>query len=246
MNSFGLIKTKIETFFEKNYKKNIFKKGLKEFKHYVIDDKSISEAYYIYDELSSQKGLNESIVDDYISESFEQLRDLIDNNQTKINSLGEWIDGLLKENVDNRYPDIDYQIYTKNVVKNLESLLESKLKIKNNLLKTIVVKESTSINLPLSTMLKVATKTFNDEYVTLNESDKNELKYFISLDDKSLKEEISNTKDSVIEKLNNNLNESTDTELKEKLQKTINKINESENSLTSLYKLRKLESGLIS
>ena len=52
-------------------------------------------------------------------------------------------------------------------------------------------------------MLKVATKTFNDEYVTLNESDKNELKYFISLDDKSLKEEISNTKDSVIEKLNN-------------------------------------------
>ena len=95
-------------------------------------------------------------------------------------------------------------------------------------------------------MLKVATKTFNDEYVTLNESDKNELKYFISLDDKSLKEEISNTKDSVIEKLNNNLNESTDTELKEKLQKTINKINESENSLTSLYKLRQLESGLIS
>ena len=95
-------------------------------------------------------------------------------------------------------------------------------------------------------MLKVATKTFNDEYVTLNESDKNELKYFISLDGKSLKEEISNTKDSVIEKLNNNLNESTDTELKEKLQKTINKINESENSLTSLYKLRQLESGLIS
>ena len=138
--------------------------------------------YYIYDELSSQKGLNESIVDDYISESFEQLRDLINNNQTKINSLGEWIDGLLKENVDNRYADIDYQIYTKNVVKNLESLLESKLKIKNNLLKTIVVKESTSVNLPLSTMLKVATKTFNDEYVTLNESDKNELKYFISLE----------------------------------------------------------------
>ena len=148
--------------------------------------------------------------------------------------------------MDNRYADIDYQIYTKNVVKNLESLLESKLKIKNNLLKTIVVKESTSVNLPLSTMLKVATKTFNDEYVTLNESDKNELKYFISLDGKSLKEEISNTKDSVIEKLNNNLNESTDTELKEKLQKTINKINESENSLTSLYKLRQLESGLIS
>ena len=29
MNSFGVIKTKIETFFEKNYKKDIFKKGLK-------------------------------------------------------------------------------------------------------------------------------------------------------------------------------------------------------------------------
>ena len=35
--------------------------------------------------------------------------------------LSEWVDSLLSEDIGNHYDDIDHQIYTKNVVKNLYS-----------------------------------------------------------------------------------------------------------------------------
>lgn len=245
MNSFGEIKTRIETFFEKTYGKESFKEGIKGFKKHVLNKKKISEAYFLYDELSSKKGLNENIVDEYISESFEHLKSIIEDNKSKIQELSDWINSLLSEDVDNKYVDIDSHIYTKNIVKNLESLIESKQRIRKNLISVEIVKENHSIHLPLSTMLKVATNAFNSEYSSLNESDKNELKYFISLKGKTLNEEVESTKNSVLDKLNLNLTESTDTVLKEKLQKTIDKINESECSLSSLYRLKELDKGLL-
>jgi hypothetical protein len=244
MNSFGYIKTKIERVFSKGHYDKDFKKNIKEFKKYVLNQKPIAEAYFLYDELSSQKGLNESVVDDYISESFEHLRKIIDNNNEKIQELSDWIDNILKESVDNEYGDIDKQIYTKNIVKNLESLIESKQRIRKNLMTTKVVKESKSVNLPLSSMLKIATNTFNKEFESLNEEEKKEFKYLTSLKGEKLTEEINKVKNTVIEKLTKNLNESKESDLTEKIQYTINKINESEVSVMSLYKLSQLDKGL--
>jgi len=244
MNSFGQIKTKIEKVFSKGHYDKDFKKNIKEFKKYVLNQKPIAEAYFLYDELSSQKGLNENVVDDYISESFEHLKNIIDTNKKKIQDLSEWIDSILEEGVNNNYEDIDKQIYTKNVVKNLESLIESKQRIRKNLMTTKVVKENKSVNLPLSSMLKIATNTFNKEFENLNEEEKKEFKHLTSLKGKKLTEEINNVKNSVIEKLTKNLNESKESDLTEKIQATINKINESEETVSSLYKLQQLNKGL--
>jgi hypothetical protein len=244
MSSFGIIKTKIERLLESSYGKPSFKDNLKGFASHVIKNKSISEAYYLYDELSSEKGLNESIVDDYITESFDHLKTIIDNNKKKIEELSEWINDLLKEDVDNNYEDIDKQIYTKNVVKELESLLESKQRIKRTLLSKKVTEENRNINLPISSMMSIANKTLNKEIETLSEEEKKELNFYTSLKGKNLTEEIEKTKKQILEKLQVNLNESTDTDLKDKIQKTINKINESKQTLTSLYKLKQLEKGL--
>ena len=244
MNSFGYIKTKIEKVFSKGHYDKDFKKNIKEFKKYVLDQRPIAEAYFLYDELSSQKGLNENVVDDYISESFEHLKTIIDTNKKKIQDLSEWIDSILGEGVNNNYEDIDKQIYTKNVVKNLESLIESKQRIRKNLMTTKVVKESRSVNLPLSSMLKIATNTFNKEFENLNEEEKKEFKHLTSLKGEKLTEEINNVKNSVIEKLTKNLNESKESDLSEKIQATINKINESEKTVSSLYKLQQLNKGL--
>lgn len=244
MNSFGHIKTKIEKLFSKGHYDKDFKRNIKEFKKHVLDQKHIAEAYFLYDELSSQKGLNENVVDDYISESFEHLKTIIDTNKKKIQDLSEWIDSILGEGVKNNYEDIDKQIYTKNVVKNLESLIESKQRIRKNLMTTKVVKENKLVNLPLSSMLKIATNTFNKEFENLNEEEKKEFKYLISLKGKKLTEEVNNVKNSVIEKLTKNLNESKESDLTEKIQETINKINESEETVSSLYKLQQLNKGL--
>jgi hypothetical protein len=244
MNSFGVLKTKIETILERSYGKPEFKEILKGFKKHILKNKNLSEAYHLYDELSSNKGLNESIVDEYISESFDYLKDIIDTNTKKIEELSEWINDLLKEDVGNNYKDIDKQIYTKNVVKNLESLLESKQRIRKSLLTKKVSNDSKSIDLPISSMLKIANKTLSKELQTLSEEEKKELNFYTTLKGKNLVEEIEKTKEVVLNKLKTNLNESTDSDLSEKIQRTIDKINESEKSLISLYKLKQLEKGL--
>jgi len=244
MTSFGIIKTKIERLLESTYGKPEFKNHIKSFKSMILENSDLCEVYFIYDELSSKKGLNEDIVDDYISESFEQLRNLINDNQNEINKINQWIDQLVIEN-NNVYNDIDIQVYTKNVTKNLESLLESKNRIKKTLLSSEVVEVNEStLNIPISSMLQIATKTFNNEFSNLNEEEKKEFKFFTSLDKTELFEEINKYKTSVSNKLSNNLNESNDEELKEKIQKTLNKINETDYTLTSLYKLKQLEKGL--
>jgi len=244
MNSFGEIKSKVEKLLVKSYNKPEFKTNLLGFKKYILNNRQLSEAYYIYDNLSTKKGLNEDIAEEYISESLDYLKIIINKNQQKISDLGEWIDSLLNEDVDNDYTDIDNQIYTKNVVKNLEKLIESKQRIKNTLTSNSIKESSKSLNIPLSSMLSIATNTFNKEYSSLNEQEKKELKLYTSLSKKRITEEIENTKKSVLNKLSTKLNESDDTDLKNTINKTIENINNTQNDLISLYRIKQLDKGI--
>jgi hypothetical protein len=93
-------------------------------------------------------------------------------------------------------------------------------------------------------MLKIVTNTFNKEYSNISEEDKKELKSLLSLNKKQISEEIKSVKENVILKLSDKIAESDDSELKEKIGNTIQKIQESESDLISLYKLKQLEQGL--
>lgn len=244
MNKFGAIKSKIEKTLVSTYGKESFKSNLQGFKKRILGDKNLAEAYYLYDELSSQKGLSKEVASVYVNESFEKLNDIITNNKEKIEELSKWVNELLDESVENNYVDIDNVIYEKSLTK-LEAVVESKLKIERALSETKiedVIKES--VNLPLSTMLKIASNTFNKEYDNINESDKEELKGLLSMTKEEIVKEMTELKESVIGKLQSTLTESTDKELTEKVNNTISKINESENDLVSLYKLKQLHSGL--
>ena len=244
MNKFGAIKSKIEKTLVSTYGKESFKSNLQEFKKRILGDKNLAEAYYLYDELSSQKGLSKEVASVYVNESFEKLNDIITNNKEKIEELSKWVNELLDESVENNYVDIDNVIYEKSLTK-LEAVVESKLKIERTLSETKiedVIKES--VNLPLSTMLKIASNTFNKEYDNINESDKEELKGLLSMTKEEIVKEMTELKESVIGKLQSTLTESTDKELTDKVNNTISKINESENDLVSLYKLKQLHSGL--
>lgn len=244
MNKFGEIKSKIEKALISSYGKDTFKTNMKTFKSKVLGDKSIAEAFYLYDELSSKKGYSADVAKEYINESFEQLNTIINKKQKEIEDLYSWVDSLLSENVENAYSDIDNVLYSKGVTK-LENMVESKLRIQKTL--TERTKEKTineSVNLPLSTMLKVASNTFNKEYGNISESEKEELKGLLSMSKTQISEEMSTLRETVIERLQTTLNENEDKELKEKLGETIQKIKESQNDLVNLYKLRQLNSGL--
>ena len=77
MNKFGQIKSNIESLMTKSYGKNSFKTNMKSFKNHVIENEKLAEAYFLYDELSNKKGLSKEIVDDYVNECIETIKDIL-------------------------------------------------------------------------------------------------------------------------------------------------------------------------
>jgi len=244
MNKFGQIKSNIESLMTESYGKGSFKNHMKSFKKNIIENEKLAEAYFLYDELSKKKGLSKDIVDDYVNESIETIKNIIVSESKNLKELNMWISENVTKNVTNEYSDIDTVVYSKSV-KNLEKVLECKNNIKNLIgqnLENVTVSES--LNIPLSSMLKIATNTFNKEYGNISEEDKKELKNLLSLNKSQLSEEITKSKEIVLEKLSEKVNESNDEDLKQKVTQTIERINETKDSLVSLYKLRQLEQGL--
>ena len=242
MNTFGTIKTKIEKASIGLYGKPEFKIYMSQLKTMVLENKDLSELYYIYDDLSKKKGLSNDIATDYINESIEYSQILIENNERSLKNVDEWISSIVKKSVNN-YKDIDVTIYNKSI-KNLETVLESKKRIINTIISEDKVKIKESINLPLKTMLRVANDRLNKELSNINETERKELIELSSLSDKSIKLEIDTLKENVISNLKTSLNESKEKDLKDTIENTIKKISESKYDKYNLYQLRKLNQGL--
>ncbi len=243
MNKFGQLKSNLDQMMVQSYGKENFKTVMKEFKKNILSNKAISEMYFIYNDLSSQKGINKEIANEYVNESFVKLSDLISSNQKKIDELYKWVKTNLDGDVDNEYSNIDFVVY-ENKITNLERILETKKQIKSLLTTTKKEKVQESVNIPLSSMLKIVTNTFNKEYSNISEDEKKELKSLLSLNKKQISEEIKSLRESVISKLEGKIEESEDVELKDKINNTIQRIMESDSDLISLYKLKQLEQGL--
>ncbi len=244
MNTFGSIKTKIERASVSLYGKPEFKSFINQFKYIVLEDKDLSELYYIYDELSKEKGMKKDIVEDYVNESIEYSQILIESNKNTLDKVNNWISSIVLEE-SNNYKDIDNTVYSSSI-KNLESVLESKNKIKKTLISESkkLNESSQSTQLPISSMVKIANETLKNEFSSLNESDKKELNSILSLSLDEVKKEMLELKENVINGLRSTLNESKDNSLSETIESTIKKINESKVDHYNLYKLRKLNLGL--
>jgi hypothetical protein len=243
MSTFGKIKTNIENTAIELSKKPEFKRFIFEFKHLVLENKDLSELYYIYDDLSSNKGLPNDIANDYINESIEYSQILLESQGNRLKDINVWINSWNK-NTYNNYSDIDTAIY-KNGIKNLENILESKKNIKNIITKEESRKDITeSINIPISSMVKIANENLKKELGHLNENDKKELDEILSLNGEELKENFDNVKKLVLDNLKVSINESSDKELESTINKTINKVMESKCNHYDYYKLKKLSLGL--
>jgi hypothetical protein len=151
MATFGEIKTKIDETFINLYGKDEFKFFSNQFKKIVLENKDIAELYYIYNDLTENKGIPVDLVNDYINESVEYSQILVENNNKELSRINSWINSIdLHGDVKNIYETIDSVIYN-NSIKNLENILESKKQISKNIStpkKEVSIKES--INLPLS------------------------------------------------------------------------------------------------
>jgi hypothetical protein len=243
MNKFGEIKSKVEQISVDLFGKEDFTKFMKGFKSNILENKDLTEMFYIYDDLSSKKGLSKDIATDYVNESVEYCQILIENNKSSLNKLNKWV-SQYKVDSSNNYKNIDSVIYG-NSIRDLETVLESK----KNIISTIISEETKkqikeSVNLPLSTMVKVAEENLKGEMLNLSESEKNELVSISSLSKEELETEFNSLKESVISNLKGSLNESKEDEIKTMISETITKISDSKCTHYDLYKLRKLNQGL--
>lgn len=243
MNTFGNIKTRLEEATAQTYKTEKFEVLMTVFNKLVLENKDLAELYYIYDDLSTCKGLDRDIADDYINENIEYSKYLIKDNTQTINLLDSFLNKIV-ESDKNNYKNIDNLIY-QNSIRNLEQVLESKKQIKNTLIKEQTENNTKPevINMPISTMVKVYEDSLKEK-LNLKENDLKEILSITNISNEDLEKEMSELKESISNKLKGSLNESTDTDLQNTINQTIKKVMDSKCSHYDYYKLKQLNLGL--
>lgn len=242
MKSFGQLKSSVETLLTESFIKKSLNKELKNFKKFVLENKNITKLFFLYDELNSKKGLKKDIVDDYINECIKIYENTINKISPKeLTKLQLWVESN-KINSENKFSQID-NLFSSNIL-TLESKIESRNVIKENLQKTEIKQSKEIINLPISTMVQMANKTIENHIEGLNESEKKELIQLLSQDDKTLNEEFNKLQESVISKLNT-LKESTeDNSIKTKIEETLSKVSQEKYDKLNFFKLKNLSENL--
>lgn len=242
MKSFGQLKSSVETLLTESFIKKSLNKELKNFKKLVLENKNITKLFFLYDELNSKKGLKKDIVDDYINECIKIYENTINKISPKeLTKLQLWVESN-EINSENKFSQID-NLLSSNIL-TLESKIESRNVIKENLQKTEIKQSKEIINLPISTMVQMANKTIENHIKELNESEKKELIQLLSQDDKTLNEEFNKLQESVISKLNT-LKESTeDNSIKTKIEETLSKVSQEKYDKLNFFKLKNLSENL--
>jgi hypothetical protein len=233
--TFGQIKTIIENQLIESYKDGKeFKQSLKEFKEDVLDNKNISKLYSLYTDLSTPQGLSEQDAYEFIKEGV----DLIQKTLTKVNLPK----GNIKESK-NIYKNIDELVYFDG--KRID--LNDRLQNKKELIKILTqpktqIKES--VNIPLSSMVKVANQSLNNYVETLDESSKKEFLEIIKEDTKSLKIKFESLKKDATIKLNGLIENESDSDIKSKITETVQRINNEKFDQVAYLKLKQLVESL--
>lgn len=236
---FGVLKSQIESVLVESYKNEQLKKDMFIFDELVLKNKNISKLYYLYDELTSNKGLNESIANDFINQSIVVYENTI--NKIKPSELKEielWVGHIECEN---QYKNID-DLFSSSVLN-----LENKIRSKNVILETVMKSPENKgdvVKVPLKTMVDVANKTIDSYLEKLTESDKVEIKKILSSDESQLTESFFTLKGTILGKLEKLQENEVDDETAQKITETIDKVKNETLNKESYFKLQKLNENL--
>jgi hypothetical protein len=236
---FGILKSKIENKLVESYKNNTIKKEMPKFNQLVLKNKNISKLFYLYDELSANKGLNESIANEYINQSITVYENSINKiSKNDVKSINDWVEGT---EYNNEYDVID-DLFSTGITK-----LEEKIKSKKTILETITKlpkQEKEIINIPLNTMVSIANKTIKNYINGLTESDQKKLKTLLTKDDEVLKTEYNTLKENVLNKLESMQETDQDKEVTQRINETIEKITLESFDKLNYFKLKQLNENL--
>ena len=231
--TFGAVKSLIEKNLLESYKnEKEFKKTLREFKHNVLSNKSMSKAYTIYDQLSTPQGLSEQDAKYFIEEGINILNKVLPTVKLPSN---------VSEKTQNNYSDIDTLVYSQRI-----NLIE-RVNAKKNLIKILTSSKDSikeSVNIPISSMVAVANQTIRNYIETLDENSKKEFIQIVSEDTKVLENRFETIRESAISKLNSILEKEEAQEMKTRISETIDKIKLEKFDQLNFLKLKNLEESI--
>lgn len=230
--TFGQIKSLIEKNLLESYKNETeFKKSLREFRQNVLNNKSISKVYNLYDQLSTPQGLSESEAKEFIEEGVNLLQRLLPSIK---------MPKSFEQEVTNNYSDIDTLVYTKKIS------ISERVQAKKNIVETLKQKKNIkeSINIPVTSMVKIANQTLRNYIETMDETSKKEFIQIVSEDNRNLENRFEELKSSAITKLQSILENESEGEVKVKINETIDKLKEEKFDQLNFLKIRNLEGSL--
>jgi vacuolar-type H+-ATPase subunit I/STV1 len=230
---FGQIKTIIENNLSGSIKdKKIFKENIKNFKKHFLSDKNLSKLYVLYGDLSKPKSLTEENANIFLNEGISWAKSLL--KKSKIPTIKNTINY-------NDYDSIDKLVY--DTTNSLEEKINIKKVLINKLIQPIPITES-SVNIPLSAMVKVVNGKINEYLNNLDEGSKQEVTLILKEDRKKLEEEFKQLKSDTEIKLTQLKESENNKEMLDKIDKTINKVNKNDFTLLNYYDIKKLNSSL--
>lgn len=231
--TFGTLKSIIEQNLLESYKnEKDFKKSLREFKHNVLNDKTISKIYALYDQLSTPQGISESDAKYFLEEGINLIQKLLPNIK---------LPKTLSEDIKNKYSDIDTLVNISQV-----NLLE-RVSAKKNIISILVSDNKSvneSINIPIKSMVKIANQTLRNYIENLDEDAKKEFYQIVSEDTNVLESKFETIRENVISKLNTILENEQESEVKVKIAETIEKLKDEKFDQMNFLKLKNLEQSI--
>jgi hypothetical protein len=234
----GVLKSRVEKLLSESYGKGTFKEEIKNFNRNVLSNKNISKLFFLYDELSTNKGYDQKLAEDFVFESITMFENIINKTDKRdLEKIKKWV---ISVNSHNQYTDIDNLFYNSGDVLHLENKVRSKKVIVESLKKTQLNENKETILLPLSSMVKVANKSIEDFISNLNESEKKELNLLLKEDELVLVELFQNLKDEAVVKLIVVLEGESDESVKNTINETIDNIKSKKFDRLEYFKLKNL------
>jgi hypothetical protein len=232
--TFGEIKTQIENRLIETYKnQKDFKRTLKEFKFDILNNKNIAKVYSLYDELSSPQGLNENDAYLFITEGISLIQKHLKNVKLPTSS---------NTKLQNNYKLIDDLVYSDGSTTLKESFEEKKVLSKTICQQKKQIKES--LQIPVSTMIKVANQSLNKFVENLDEATKKEFLEIIKEDTDFLKIKFDTLKSEAKAKLKILLDKEVEIQTKSKITETMDRIQSEKFDYINYVKLRQLVESL--
>lgn len=237
---FGVLKSKIERCLIESYNKNTLKDNIFIFNELVKKNKNISKIYYLYDELSSNKGLSESVANEFINGSITIYENALNKiNKKDIQEISLWLNNV---NTKNEYEKID-NLFSSNVVM-LESKIQSRKLVVEGLKLSKPFSNNEVVSLPLESMVKVANDTITNYLSNVSESEKKEIISLLKEDNDKLEIKFDFIKENTIKRLENILSSDSDPDTVGAIKETIEKVKNESFDKISYIKLKNLNESL--